>query len=146
MGAPNVEVDMATYKESVSPAGRSTANDSKDDPDLKGHRPMDDVATGMREVAGTMRDAAGEVANQLPSVAATTRDVMEQAAHSMETSTSETLMAGTTLSLGLALGLLIGGASRILVALALLPAAAMGATLLDRQARVGQGMAGRPEE
>lgn len=107
---------------------------------------MDDVATGMREVAGTMRDAANEVANQLPTVADATRDVMVQAAHSIETSTSETLMAGTTLSLGLALGLLIGGANRILVALALLPAAAMGATLLDRQSRMGSGMAGRPEE
>lgn len=136
---------MTTCKEGASPASRSTGTGSKDDPDLEGHSPMDDIATGMREAAGTMRDVAAEVATQLPSVAATTRDVMEQAAQSMETSTSETLMAGTTLSLGLALGLLIGGANRILVALALLPAAAMGATLLDRQARVGSGIGGHPE-
>ena len=41
-------------------------------------------------------------------------------------------MAGTTLSVGLALGLLLGGANRLLVILALIPAAAMGFTLLDR--------------
>jgi hypothetical protein len=140
-----VEVDMTTYKEGASPASRSTDSGSKDKPDLEAHNPMNDVATGVREVAGTVRDVATEVATQLPSVAATTRDVMEQAAQTMETSTSETLMAGTTLSLGLALGLLIGGANRILVALALLPAAAMGATLLDRQARTGSGMGAATE-
>jgi hypothetical protein len=48
-------------------------------------------------------------------------------------------MAGTTLSVGLALGLLLGGANRLLVILALIPAAAMGFTLLDRQS--GRGSA-----
>ena len=136
---------MATYKEGVSAETRGAERGSKGEPQGDVRSPMDDVAAGMREVAGTMRDAASEVANQLPAVADTTRDVMAQAAHSMETSTSETLMAGTTLSLGLALGLLIGGANRILVALALLPAAAMGATLLDRQTRMGSVVSGSPE-
>ncbi len=98
---------------------------------------MSDVATGIRDGAGSVRDAANDVAEQLPAMAAMTRDTMGQATDVMEASSSETLMAGATLSLGLALGLLIGGANRVLVVLALLPAAAMGATLLDRQARTG---------
>jgi hypothetical protein len=36
------------------------------------------------------------------------------------------------------MGLLIGGASRILVAVALIPAAAMGLTLMDRVSRRGR--------
>ena len=43
------------------------------------------------------------------------------------------LSAGTLVAFGFALGLLVGGANRILVLLALVPAAAMGLTLLDRQ-------------
>ena len=42
------------------------------------------------------------------------------------------LAVGTSLSLGLALGLLLGGANRLLVILALIPATAMGFTLFDR--------------
>ena len=44
----------------------------------------------------------------------------------------EMLSAGTTLTFGLAIGLLIGGANRLLVAAALVPVAAMGLTLLGR--------------
>jgi len=44
----------------------------------------------------------------------------------------EVLAVGTSLSLGLAMGLLLGGANRLLVILALIPASAMGYTLFDR--------------
>jgi hypothetical protein len=87
-----------------------------------------DVATGVRGAAET-------VAAKLPDAAASTKAAVDEAARRIETGSDEMLTAGATLSLGLALGLLIGGASRILVTLALIPAAAMGMTLLDRNGR-----------
>jgi hypothetical protein len=89
------------------------------------------------DVASGVKGAAETVAARLPEAAATTRAAVDEAARRIETGSDEMLTAGATLSLGLALGLLIGGASRILVTLALIPAAAMGMTLLDRNGRNG---------
>ena len=79
--------------------------------------------------------AAGEVANRLPAAAATTRDAIGEANRQIEAAPTDVLIVGTSLSIGVALGLLLGGANRLLVALALIPAAAMGATLLERRKR-----------
>ncbi len=101
--------------------------------------------SGPREVAGDVasgvRGAAENVASKIPEAAATTRAAVDEAARRIDTGSDEMLTAGATLSLGLAVGLLIGGASRILVVLALIPAAAMGMTLLDRGGR-GPRLAG----
>ena len=53
----------------------------------------------------------------------------------MRAGSDEMLSVGSVLSFGFAMGLLIGGASRLLVAVALVPAAAMGLTLMDRVSR-----------
>jgi hypothetical protein len=94
------------------------------------------TGTSPREVAGDVaqgvRDAAETVAARLPEAAATTRAVVDEAAKRIESGSDEMLNAGATLSLGFALGLFVGGANRILVVLALIPAAAMALTLLDR--------------
>ena len=104
-------------------------------------------AGGARDVAGDvasgMRDAAETVASRLPDAAATTRAAVDEAARRIETGSDEMLTAGATLSLGMAIGLLVAGASRILVVLALVPAAAMGLTLLDRNGRGQRGTAKR---
>ena len=52
----------------------------------------------------------------------------------MESGSDEALAVGASLSVGLAVGLLLGGANRLLVVLALIPATAMTFTLLDRYA------------
>ena len=96
-----------------------------------------------RTVATNVREAANTVAAALPEAAATTRSAVDEAARRIESGSDEMLTAGTTLSLGLALGMLVGGAPRILVALALIPAAAMGMTLLDRNSRNAALRAGR---
>jgi hypothetical protein len=112
-----------------------------------GERDASTGGTSPREVAGDMasgvRGAAETVAARLPEAAANTRAAVDEAARRIETGSDEMLTAGTTLSLGLAIGLLIGGASRLLVVLALIPAAAMGMTLLDRNSRNG-GRGKRP--
>jgi hypothetical protein len=91
-----------------------------------------EVAGSARDVAGSVATAASEAVARLPEAAQTTRGAMEEANRAIRAGSDEMLTAGTTLSVGLALGLLIGGANRLLVILALIPAAAMGFTLLDR--------------
>lgn len=96
------------------------------------------------QAAAGVRTVADEIAQRLPEAAATTRLAVEDAARWMEAGSDEMLTAGTTLSLGLAIGLLIGGANRLLVALALVPAAAMGMTLIDRRGvRITPSSSGR---
>ena len=91
-----------------------------------------DIAATTRDVATEVADKASAVAARLPEAAATTRGAVEEAARRMEAGSDEMLAVGASLSLGLAIGMLVGGANRILVALALIPATAMGFTLLDR--------------
>jgi hypothetical protein len=100
-----------------------------------------EVEDTARDVAGTTRDVANEVADRasavaarLPEAAASTRSAVEEATRRMESGSDEALAVGASLSVGLAIGLLLGGANRLLVVLALIPATAMGFTLLDRYA------------
>jgi hypothetical protein len=87
------------------------------------------------DAAGTVREAASDAVARLPEVAATTRLAIEDANRQMRAGSDEMLSIGSVLSFGFAMGLLIGGASRLLVAVALIPAAAMGLTLMDRVSR-----------
>jgi len=93
-----------------------------------------------KSVAGNVGNAANEAVARLPEATQTTRQAVEDANRAIQSGSDEALMAGTTLSVGLALGLLLGGANRLLVILALIPAAAMGFTLLDRS-QSGRGSA-----
>ena len=86
-----------------------------------------------RDVVGNVTTAANDAMSHLPDAAATTRDALAEAGRTMTASSDDRLSAGTLVSVGFALGLLVGGANRLLVLLALVPAAAMGLTLLDRQ-------------
>ncbi len=99
-----------------------------------------DIASATRDVATEVADRASAVASRLPEAAATTRVAVEEAARRMEAGTDEMLAMGASLSLGLAIGMLVGGANRLLVALALVPVTAMGFTLLNRPTA---GRAGR---
>ena len=80
-----------------------------------------------------VREAVQSVTRQMPEVARGSRSLMEDAMRGIEASSDERVAAGVTLSLGLAVGMLIGGAPRILTALALLPVAAFGLVLMDRR-------------
>jgi hypothetical protein len=93
-----------------------------------------DVAATTRDVANEVADRASAVAARLPDAAASTRTAVEEAARRMESGSDGALAVGASLSVGLAIGLLLGGGNRLLVALALIPATAMGFTLLDRYA------------
>ena len=95
----------------------------------------DGVVDTARDVAGSAIGVVSDAAARLPEATATTRGALADAGRTIQSGSDESLSAGTLVSFGFALGLLVGGANRILVMLALVPAAAMGLTLLDRQTK-----------
>ncbi len=95
--------------------------------------PVQQAKEAVRDAADTVKNVANEAAARLPEAASTTRVAIADAQRAIESGSDETLSAGTLVAFGFALGLLVGGANRLLVLLALVPAAAMGVTLLDRQ-------------
>jgi len=94
----------------------------------------DTMIGGLPISATDIRDAVDGVARSVPDVARSSRILVEDAMQGIERSSDERVAAGVTLSLGLALGMLIGGAPRLLTILALLPVAAFGLVLMDRRA------------
>jgi hypothetical protein len=102
----------------------------------------DDVSTAVeetgRDVGAVMADARDTVmsaASRVPEIADSTRAAVDGALRQMETGSDEALTAGASLALGAALGMLVGGAPRLFIVMALVPVAAIGAILLDRQTR-----------
>lgn len=84
-------------------------------------------------MATEARAALRDLGQSMPEVARVSRGLMSDALHAIEQGSDNTLTAGATLSLGLAAGLLIGGAPRLLILVALAPAAAIGLQMVDRQ-------------
>jgi hypothetical protein len=93
---------------------------------------LEATASAVSDVAGTVKDAAADAASRLPDVALTTRAALEDANRRIQAGTDEMLTVGAALSFGFAIGLLVGGANRMVVAAAFVPVATMGLTLLDR--------------
>jgi hypothetical protein len=96
-----------------------------------------DFAGTAKGIAGEVADRAAAAASRLPEAANVTGASLERAGQVIRSESDEVLAVGTSLSLGLAMGLLLGGANRILVILALIPATAMGFTLFDRHGGTG---------
>jgi len=91
-----------------------------------------DLASTAKGIARHGADRAVAAAQRLPEAANVTGAQIERANQLIQGESDEVLAVGTSLSLGLAMGLLLGGANRLLVILALIPATAMGFTLFDR--------------
>lgn len=96
-------------------------------------------------VMSGMRDAAGTVAERIPDAAAATRATVDEATRRMEAGSDQTLIVGAAVSFGFAAGLLVGGAPRLLVTVALVPAVAMGMTLIDRSGRTTRSTGSRAQ-
>lgn len=88
----------------------------------------------VQAAAREVRNALEGVSRSMPDVARVSRAAVDDLVHAIEAGSDERVSAGVTLSLGLAIGMLIGGAPRFLIALALAPVAIMGLTLADRRA------------
>jgi hypothetical protein len=93
------------------------------------------IGGAVSDAAGTIKGVANDAVARLPDVAATTRSAIEDANRQMRAGSDEMLAVGTILSFGFGMGLLIGGATRLLVVAALVPTAMMGLTMLDRSSR-----------
>ena len=61
------------------------------------------------------------------------RGAVDDLMRAIETGSDQQVTAGVSLSLGLAIGMLLGGAPRLLILLALAPVAVIGLALADRR-------------
>ena len=87
-------------------------------------------------MADTVGGVAGEVAARLPEAAKSRHATRSTEANRLvQGGSDETLKVVGAAAIGLATGLLLGGANRILVILAIVPAAVIGATLVERKDR-----------
>jgi hypothetical protein len=98
-------------------------------------RAVDEQRDNVRMAAEEARGALETVSRQVPEVARASRSAVDDALRAIEMGSDEQLSAGLTLSLGLAIGLMVGGAPRLLTAAALIPVAAIGMAMVDRQTR-----------
>jgi ABC-type uncharacterized transport system ATPase subunit len=89
------------------------------------------VQAAMTEVRGAIEN----VGRQVPEVARASRRSIDDMFKAIETGSDERVSAGVTLSIGLAIGMLLGGAPRLLILAALAPVAAMGLVMEDRRKR-----------
>lgn len=83
-------------------------------------------------VLDTLAGTAGELSARLPEVVRSTQDVVDEATKAVRSGSNETLQLFGTMSVGIAVGLLAGGANRMFVLASLVPAALIGATLMGR--------------
>ena len=87
----------------------------------------------LQAAVAEVRGAIENVGRSVPDVARASRTAVDDMFKAIETGSDERVSAGVTLSLGLAIGMLLGGAPRLLILLALAPVAAMGLVLQDRR-------------
>jgi len=83
----------------------------------------------LREVRGALHG----LGRSMPQAARVSRSAVDELIRAIETGSDQQVTAGISLSLGLAMGMLLGGAPRLLILVALAPVAVMGMALLDRQ-------------
>lgn len=93
------------------------------------------IGTTVADAAGTIRSAAADAADRLPEVASATRSALVEVDRQVEAGSDEMLTVGTALSFGMATGLLVAGANRVLVLSAFVPAIVLGLRLLDRSSK-----------
>lgn len=90
---------------------------------------------GVQAAVAEFRGAIESVGKSVPTAARASRAAVDDMFKAIETGSDERVSAGVTLSLGLAIGMLLGGAPRLLILAALAPVAAMGLVLQDRRKR-----------
>ena len=113
---------------SEATATRSTTTRSRANGSDHG-RNLETVQAAAREV----RSALEGVGRSMPQVARVSRGAVDDLMRAIETGSDQQVTAGVSLSLGLAIGMLLGGSPRLLIALALAPVAIMGIALAERR-------------
>jgi len=90
-------------------------------------------AEAVQAAAREVRSAIAGVGRSMPQVARVSRSAIDDLMRAIETGSDQQVTAGVSLSLGLAIGMLLGGAPRLLIALVLAPVAIMGIALAERR-------------
>ena len=96
------------------------------------------MRSGAQSAADAARDTAAQAAARLPDAVASAQVYARDTQRRLDGMDDQMLIAGTTFSLGLGVGLFVSGAHRLLVAAALVPAGAMAMTLLGREPRAAR--------
>jgi hypothetical protein len=103
----------------------------------------DAIVRTTRDVADTVASVAGDVSARLPEAAAGTGKAFGDARRLVQTGSDDTLRLVGAMSVGFAVGLLVGGANRLLVIAALVPTGLIATTLAERmQDASGRGRRG----
>lgn len=97
----------------------------------------------IREAMRTVGEAGTEVEARLADAAAATEAGVRATNESLRERSDTSLTLLGAFSVGMAAGLLLGGAHRLLVAAALVPAALVGSVLLERMDRPSAGGSGK---
>ena len=90
------------------------------------------VLAGAQDAAEIVKTTAERAAEKWPEAVAGAQTYARDTQRALERMPNQGLVIGSSFSLGLGVGLFMTGANRLLVVLALAPAAAMAATLLAR--------------
>ena len=90
------------------------------------------VMSATQDAAGVVRSTAEKAAAKWPDAVAGAQVAATETQRRLDEMPSQTLVVGTSFSLGLGVGLFFSGANRLLVLLAMLPAAAMALTMFGR--------------
>jgi hypothetical protein len=80
-----------------------------------------------------IKAGVGKAAEAMPDAMASAQSAARDTQRRLDSMPDDNLLAGASFSLGLAIGLFVSGSSRLLVALTLVPAAAMLSTLMNRE-------------
>jgi hypothetical protein len=100
------------------------------------------VADTVADVATTASAIAADASTRLPAAASTTRAAFDDANRRIHASSDEMLRLGTAVSFGFLAGLLVAGANRLLVSVALVPLTMFGLTMLERSSDTDRPRAG----
>jgi phage-related tail protein len=92
------------------------------------------LVSGAQDAAQKVRTAAGDVAERVPAAATSAQAAVTETAKTLDELPDQTLMLGAAFSLGMGVGMFVTGTNRLVVLLSMVPAAAMAATLLNREA------------
>ena len=88
---------------------------------------------GAQEAADMIKNTAERAAERWPEAVASAQVAARDTQQALERMPNQGLVIGTSFSIGIGVGLFMSGANRLLVLLALAPAAAMAATLVARE-------------
>jgi hypothetical protein len=123
----------------MAQSGTTTTRSNGNGDDQVERSTMSAVISGAQDAATVARQSAERAAAHLPEAVASAQVAARDTQRALDGMDDQTLIAGASFAVGLGLGLFISGAHRLLVAAALLPAGAIGLTLLRRDESVTDG-------